>query len=130
MLCSSPRWSGLRPGPRSWGYSRSRSSAWAWRCLQRPPGGEDRTHHTCRPRPARSSSSRADGDCPAPSERAQSRQKASRRGAMTGDNCAAGFACVGQIVNYYNPPGDGFVLADEKAFALEAYLACIPQLGI
>jgi hypothetical protein len=36
---------------------------------------------------------------------------------MTGDNCAAGFACVGQIVNYCNPPGDGFALADEKAFA-------------
>ena len=36
---------------------------------------------------------------------------------MTGNNCAAGFADVGQIVNYYYPPGDGFALADEKAFA-------------
>ena len=42
---------------------------------------------------------------------------------MTGDNCAAGFACVGQIVNYCNPPGDGFALETKKLL----HEAHIPQ---
>jgi hypothetical protein len=33
---------------------------------------------------------------------------------MTGNNCAAGFADVGQIVNYYYPPGEGSALETKK----------------
>ena len=106
-----PGWSGLRPEPRSWACPRSLSSAWAWRSRRCPPGGGCHIRHICRPRPARSSSSRADGDCPGPSGRAQPRKGTSGQGRAISDeeSCKESLWSLSESINFNCPPDDSFV---------------------
>jgi len=100
------------------------------------PGGAPRTRHTCRPRPTRSSSSRADGRYPGPSGRHQAREKASWQRRAVGDEEESSkeltepeqehqfqLSSSWQLVGWRN--GKGFC---EKILVGEAYMSEVPVI--